>query len=410
MIAMKANNPNQVLETAKAFLAGDTVEFIKNPSESTSFDRSSVTAWLLQAWAAPTAEQAEEAIFHAMELEPENPLVNLGSEWFGALSVHCQELMSAPSEQAEAPQAEVVAEDHEVIYVPDVSGDSTASAGLVGGAGAAVAAGTLGLGSDRSEEEAETRRREEEEAEARRRDEEAEARRREEEAEARRREEEAEARRREEEAEAQRREEEEAEARRREEEETEARRREEEESETRRREEEAAAEADSAEVVEASICSDVSELSDDVQAVVAAGGTPAVSADQDEAARKPLVMAVDDSPTIRKLVSITLSREGFEVITASDGLEALQLLADHRPDIILSDVNMPRLDGYKLCRYIKKNKGFKDIPVVMLSGKDGPFDKLRGRMFGCGDYITKPFEASDLVEKVRQHTGVLEKA
>ena len=361
---MKANNPNQVLETAKAFLAGDTVEFIKNPSESTSFDRSSVTAWLLQAWAAPTAEQAEEAIFHAMELEPENPLVNLGSEWFGALSVHCQELMSAPSEQAEAPQAEVVAEDHEVIYVPDVSGDSTASAGLVGGAGAAVAAGTLGLGSDRSEEEAETRRREEEEAEARRR----------------------------------------------EEEETEARRREEEESETRRREEEAAAEADSAEVVEASICSDVSELSDDVQAVVAAGGTPAVSADQDEAARKPLVMAVDDSPTIRKLVSITLSREGFEVITASDGLEALQLLADHRPDIILSDVNMPRLDGYKLCRYIKKNKGFKDIPVVMLSGKDGPFDKLRGRMFGCGDYITKPFEASDLVEKVRQHTGVLEKA
>ena len=400
MIAMKANNPNQVLETAKAFLAGDTVEFIKNPSESTSFDRSSVTAWLLQAWAAPTAEQAEEAIFHAMELEPENPLVNLGSEWFGALSVHCQELMSAPSEQAEAPQAEVVAEDHEVIYVPDVSGDSTASAGLVGGAGAAVAAGTLGLGSDRSEEEAETRRREEEEAEARRRDEEAEA---------RRREEEAEARRREEEAEAQRREEEEAEARRREEE-TEARRREEEESETRRREEEAAAEADSAEVVEASICSDVSELSDDVQAVVAAGGTPAVSADQDEAARKPLVMAVDDSPTIRKLVSITLSREGFEVITASDGLEALQLLADHRPDIILSDVNMPRLDGYKLCRYIKKNKGFKDIPVVMLSGKDGPFDKLRGRMFGCGDYITKPFEASDLVEKVRQHTGMLEKA
>jgi len=232
MIAMKANNPNQVLETAKAFLAGDAVEFIKNPSESTSFDRSSVTAWLLQAWAAPTAEQAEEAIFHAMELEPENPLVNLGSEWFGALSVHCQELVSAPGEQAEAPQAEVVAEDHEVIYVPDVSGDSTASAGLVGGtlaAGAAVAAGTLGLGSDRSEEEAETRRREEEEAEARRRDEEAEARRREEEAEARRREEEAEARRREEEAEARRREEE-AEAQRREELEAEARRREEEET------------------------------------------------------------------------------------------------------------------------------------------------------------------------------------
>ena len=75
------------------------------------------------------------------------------------------------------------------------------------------------------------------------------------------------------------------------------------------------------------------------------------------------------------------------------------------PDIILSDVNMPRLDGYKLCRFVKKHERTKHIPVVMLSGKDGVFDKLRGKMFGCGDYITKPFDSADLVEKVRMHTG-----
>ena len=103
---------------------------------------------------------------------------------------------------------------------------------------------------------------------------------------------------------------------------------------------------------------------------------------------------------------MTLEREGFEVITAADGLEALQLLSEHMPDIILSDVNMPRLDGYKLCRFVKKHDRTKHIPVVMLSGKDGVFDKLRGKMFGCGDYITKPFETADLVEKVRLHTGV----
>lgn len=117
------------------------------------------------------------------------------------------------------------------------------------------------------------------------------------------------------------------------------------------------------------------------------------------------MLAVDDSPTIRKLVGLTLEREGFEVITACDGLEAVQLLSEHMPDIILSDVNMPRLDGYKLCRFVKKCDRTKHIPVIMLSGKDGVFDKLKGKMFGCGDYVTKPFESAELIEKVRFHAA-----
>ena len=166
-----------------------------------------------------------------------------------------------------------------------------------------------------------------------------------------------------------------------------------------------------AETVEAEIQENITELSTDAREVLAE-----VVADKDETSgsdsnstsdKKPVVLAVDDSPTIRKLVSMTLSREGFEVITAADGLEALQILSEQIPDIILSDVNMPRLDGYKLCRFVKKHDRTKHIPVVMLSGKDGVFDKLRGKMFGCGDYITKPFESADLIEKVRLHTGVL---
>ena len=161
-----------------------------------------------------------------------------------------------------------------------------------------------------------------------------------------------------------------------------------------------------AEAVEAEIVQSITELNDEVSEVVA-DVTPTPTQNNAPAAtsKGPLVLAVDDSPTIRKLVAMTLEREGFEVITAADGLEALQLLSEHMPDIILSDVNMPRLDGYKLCRFVKKHDRTKHIPVVMLSGKDGVFDKLRGKMFGCGDYITKPFETADLVDKVRLHTG-----
>ena len=163
----------------------------------------------------------------------------------------------------------------------------------------------------------------------------------------------------------------------------------------------------SAEAAEQEIQDNIAELSEEIQEVVAE--TPDEPAEPiapaPSTSGKTLVLAVDDSPTIRKLVSLTLEREGFEVITACDGLEAVQLLSDHMPDIILSDVNMPRLDGYKLCRFVKKCDRTKHIPVIMLSGKDGVFDKLRGKMFGCGDYVTKPFESSELIEKVRLHTG-----
>lgn len=118
---------------------------------------------------------------------------------------------------------------------------------------------------------------------------------------------------------------------------------------------------------------------------------------------RPLVMVVDDSPTVRKLVSLTLERRGYRVISAFDGVAAIKELGSCRPDLILLDINMPRLDGYRLCKLIKKHEATQTIPVVMLSGKDGMFDKLRGRLVGCSDYITKPFEADALSQKVAKY-------
>ncbi len=118
---------------------------------------------------------------------------------------------------------------------------------------------------------------------------------------------------------------------------------------------------------------------------------------------RPLVMVVDDSPTVRKLVSLTLERRGYRVISAFDGVAAIKELGSCRPDLILLDINMPRLDGYRLCKLIKKHEATQTIPVVMLSGKDGMFDKLRGRLVGCSDYITKPFEADALTHKVAKY-------
>lgn len=118
---------------------------------------------------------------------------------------------------------------------------------------------------------------------------------------------------------------------------------------------------------------------------------------------RPLVMIVDDSPTVRKLVTLTLERRGFRVVSAFDGVAAIKELGACRPDLILLDINMPRLDGYRLCKLIKKHEATQSIPVVMLSGKDGMFDKLRGRLVGCSDYITKPFEADSLTHKVAKY-------
>lgn len=121
---------------------------------------------------------------------------------------------------------------------------------------------------------------------------------------------------------------------------------------------------------------------------------------------RPLIMVVDDSPTVRKLVSLTLERRGYRVISAFDGVAAIKELGSCRPDLILLDINMPRLDGYRLCKLIKKHEATQSIPVVMLSGKDGMFDKLRGRLVGCSDYITKPFEADALTHKVAKYLSV----
>ncbi len=114
------------------------------------------------------------------------------------------------------------------------------------------------------------------------------------------------------------------------------------------------------------------------------------------------IMIVDDSNTIRKLVSMTLKRERYNIIVAVDGMDALSKLNEETPDLILLDITMPRMDGYQVCKVVKGNTETKHIPIVMLSGKDGFFDKVRGRVAGATDYITKPFDPQELVQTVNR--------
>ncbi|HID48060.1 MAG TPA: response regulator [Chromatiales bacterium] len=109
------------------------------------------------------------------------------------------------------------------------------------------------------------------------------------------------------------------------------------------------------------------------------------------------VMVIDDSKTIRRTAETLLKKVGCDVITASDGFEALAKIADNNPDIIFVDIMMPRLDGYQTTALIKNNKVFKDTPVVMLSSKDGLFDRARGRIVGSEQYLTKPFTKDELL-------------
>jgi twitching motility two-component system response regulator PilG len=109
-----------------------------------------------------------------------------------------------------------------------------------------------------------------------------------------------------------------------------------------------------------------------------------------------IILVVDDSPTIQKVVSVTLEAHGHEVVTASDGMEALSKLRTLKPDLVLLDITMPHMDGYQLCRIMRSNDITRNVPIVMLSGKDGLFDKMRGRMAGAASYITKPFAPSAL--------------
>lgn len=112
-------------------------------------------------------------------------------------------------------------------------------------------------------------------------------------------------------------------------------------------------------------------------------------------------MVIDDSRTIRRSAETMLSQEGCEVITAGDGFEALALIHQHEPSLIFVDIMMPRLDGYQTCAIIKNNARFVSTPVIMLTSKDGLFDKARGRIVGSDHYLTKPFTRDELLEAVR---------
>lgn len=118
---------------------------------------------------------------------------------------------------------------------------------------------------------------------------------------------------------------------------------------------------------------------------------------------EPVVLVVDDSPTVRKIVQLTLQRERIRVVTAGDGLSALAAVSDEEPDLILLDIMLPRMDGYNICQVIRKNMAYRDMPIIMLSGKDGLFDKMRGKLAGSTEYITKPFDSTELVSIVKRH-------
>ena len=115
------------------------------------------------------------------------------------------------------------------------------------------------------------------------------------------------------------------------------------------------------------------------------------------------VMVIDDSKTIRRTAETLLKNVGCDVITAIDGFDALARIVDHHPHIIFVDIMMPRLDGYQTCALIKSNRAFKSIPVIMLSSKDGLFDKAKGRIVGSDQFLTKPFSRDELLSAIKAH-------
>lgn len=117
------------------------------------------------------------------------------------------------------------------------------------------------------------------------------------------------------------------------------------------------------------------------------------------------VLVIDDSNTIRRSAEIFLKQGGHEVLLADDGFDALAKVNDYQPDLIFCDILMPRLDGYQTCAIIKRNVKFSKVPIVMLSSKDGVFDRARGRMVGSEDYLTKPFTKDQLLQTVEDFCG-----
>ncbi len=117
------------------------------------------------------------------------------------------------------------------------------------------------------------------------------------------------------------------------------------------------------------------------------------------------IMVIDDSSTIRRSAEIFLTQAGYQVVLADDGFDALAKINDHHPSLVFCDILMPRLDGYQTCALIKKSAKFHGTPVVMLSSKDGLFDRARGAMVGSSAYLTKPFSKDSLLAAVREHTA-----
>lgn len=117
------------------------------------------------------------------------------------------------------------------------------------------------------------------------------------------------------------------------------------------------------------------------------------------------IMVIDDSSTIRRSAEIFLGQAGYKIVLAEDGFDALAKINDSHPDLIFCDILMPRLDGYQTCALIKKSVKFRDTPVIMLSSKDGLFDRARGAMVGSDEYLTKPFTKDSLLRTVRNYTS-----
>ena len=117
------------------------------------------------------------------------------------------------------------------------------------------------------------------------------------------------------------------------------------------------------------------------------------------------VMVIDDSKTIRRTAETLLKKAGCDVVTATDGFEALSKITDQNPDVIFIDIMMPRLDGYQTCALIKNNHIYKNTPVILLTSKDGLFDRARGRIVGSDQYLTKPFTKDELLGAISTHVG-----
>jgi len=120
-------------------------------------------------------------------------------------------------------------------------------------------------------------------------------------------------------------------------------------------------------------------------------------------AEPPVVVVIDDSPTIRKILELTLQRSGVRVVGAASGVSGLAAVAQHPPAVIFLDIMLPKTNGYQLCQVLKRNPKYRRTPVIMLSGKDGLFDKVRGRLAGANDYLTKPFEPGAVLAVLQKY-------